>query len=297
MIRGILHRFSPLVEPLSLDEAYLDVSAHPGAPDALAEVIRALIFRKTKLTASAGIGPNKLIAKIASDLNKPNGQCEVTPEQVPEFMAVLPVRKLWGIGQVTEQKLERLGVTTCAHLQRFFAGGTLRALWEIRSRTLRSMPRDRRPPGRTGSRTKIAQQRGDLRQRSRNAGGMRGKATAIVRRTDGGAGPEGRRARGDEDFCEAEVQRFHPDHGGTRGVAVLCWRICDCCSPRDSRAPTSRYACWAWGCVLPRAKWPKHNSRCCERSGDTLVARGKRGDRSVAFRSGNHEPLFASSTA
>ncbi|MBA2269730.1 MAG: DNA polymerase IV [Chthoniobacterales bacterium] len=121
-IRAILHRFSHLVEPLSLDEAYLDVSAHPGAPGALAQVIRELIFRKTKLTASAGIGPNKLIAKIASDLNKPNGQCEVTPEQVSEFIAALPVRKLWGIGQVTEQKLERLGVTTCAELQRFTRG-------------------------------------------------------------------------------------------------------------------------------------------------------------------------------
>ena len=118
-IRAILHRFSSLVEPLSLDEAYLDVSDHPGAPAALAEVIRQLIFRKTRLTASAGIGPNKLIAKIASDLNKPDGQCVVTREEVPEFMKTLPVRKLWGIGAVTEGKLERLGVATCADLQRF----------------------------------------------------------------------------------------------------------------------------------------------------------------------------------
>ena len=81
VIRAILHRFTPLVEPLSLDEAYLDVSAHPGAPGPLAQVIRDLIFRKTKLTASAGIAPNKLVAKIASDLNKPNGQCEVAPER------------------------------------------------------------------------------------------------------------------------------------------------------------------------------------------------------------------------
>src|SRR5437588_4703025 len=72
VIRAVLHRFSPLVEPLSLDEAYLDITEHPGAPAAVAQVIRDLIFRKTKLTASAGIGPNKLIAKIASDLNKPN---------------------------------------------------------------------------------------------------------------------------------------------------------------------------------------------------------------------------------
>jgi DNA polymerase-4 len=119
VIRGILHRFTSLIEPLSLDEAYLDVTEHPGAPGSLAQVIRGTIFRKTKLTSSAGIGPNKLIAKIASEVNKPNGQFEVTPEQVPEFMEKLPVRKIWGIGEKTERKLEELGVKTCGQLQRF----------------------------------------------------------------------------------------------------------------------------------------------------------------------------------
>jgi DNA polymerase IV len=118
VIREILFRFTPLVEPLSLDEAYLDVTEHPGAPAPLAQVIRGLIFRKTRLTASAGIGPNKLIAKIASDLKKPNGQFEVKPEGVPEFMKELPVRKLWGIGEVTEQKLDKLGIATCGDMQR-----------------------------------------------------------------------------------------------------------------------------------------------------------------------------------
>jgi DNA polymerase IV len=119
IIRGILQRFTAVVEPLSLDEAYLDVTAHPGAPGPLAQVIRDMIFQRTKLTSSAGIGPNKLIAKIASEIKKPNGQFEVTPEEVPEFMAGLPVRKLWGIGEVTEQKLEQRGVKTCGDLQRF----------------------------------------------------------------------------------------------------------------------------------------------------------------------------------
>ena len=119
VIRGILHRFTPLIEPLSLDEAYLDVTEHPGAPGPLAQVIRGRIFRKTKLTSSAGIGPNKLIAKIASEINKPNGQFEVASEQVPEFMEKLPVRKIWGIGEKTERKLEELGAKTCSELQRF----------------------------------------------------------------------------------------------------------------------------------------------------------------------------------
>jgi DNA polymerase-4 len=119
VIRGILRRFTPLVEPLSLDEAYLDVTAHPAAPDLLAQEIRDIIFQKTKLTSSAGIGPNKLVAKIASEINKPNGQLEVTPEHVPAFMMKLPVRKIWGIGEKTERKLEELGVKTCDELQRF----------------------------------------------------------------------------------------------------------------------------------------------------------------------------------
>src|SRR5882724_4018719 len=119
IIREILFRFTPLVEPLSLDEAYLDVTDHPGAPAPLAQVIRGMIFRKTKLTSSAGIGPNKLIAKIASEINKPNGQFEVTPEEVPAFVGKLPVRKIWGIGEKTERKLEELGVKTCGELQHF----------------------------------------------------------------------------------------------------------------------------------------------------------------------------------
>src|SRR5205809_5839916 len=86
VIRGILYRFTSLIEPLSLDEAYLDVSGHPGAPGPLAQVIRGTIFREAKLTSSAGIGPNKLIAKIASKINKPNGEVELRPEEVSGFM-------------------------------------------------------------------------------------------------------------------------------------------------------------------------------------------------------------------
>ena len=118
VVREMMHRFTPLVETLSLDEAYLDVTANPRPPGPLAREIRDLIFKETKLTASAGVGPNKLVAKIASEINKPNGQYEVKPEKVPEFMEPLPVRKLWGIGAVTEEKLARAGVTTCGEMQR-----------------------------------------------------------------------------------------------------------------------------------------------------------------------------------
>jgi DNA polymerase-4 len=118
IIRGILHRFSPLIEPLSLDEAYLDVTAHPLPPGALATRIRKTILQTTKLTSSAGIGPNKLIAKIASGINKPNGQLEVRANEISSFMEKLPVRQIWGIGEKTERKLQELGVNTCGDLQR-----------------------------------------------------------------------------------------------------------------------------------------------------------------------------------
>ena len=121
VIRGILYRFTSLIEPLSLDEAYLDVTLHPSAPRfaGLAQAIRNTIFHETKLTSSAGVGPNKLIAKIASEINKPNGQFEVKPEDVSKFMKDLPVRKIWGIGEKSERRLEELGVKTCGELQRF----------------------------------------------------------------------------------------------------------------------------------------------------------------------------------
>ncbi|HYY13202.1 MAG TPA: DNA polymerase IV [Chthoniobacterales bacterium] len=119
VIRGILHRFSPVVEPLSLDEAYLDVTVIPQPAAALAQQIRAMIFQATKLTSSAGIGPNKLIAKIASGMKKPNSQVEVRPNEVGAFVHDLPVRQIWGIGEKTECKLRELDVKTCGELQRF----------------------------------------------------------------------------------------------------------------------------------------------------------------------------------
>ncbi len=117
-IREILHRFTPLVEPLSLDEAFLDVSPRDEDPAALAQIIRTLIFESTRLTASAGIAPNKMLAKIASDWNKPNGQFEIRQEDIPGFMETLPVQKLWGIGAKSAEKFERLGIRTCGELQR-----------------------------------------------------------------------------------------------------------------------------------------------------------------------------------
>lgn len=118
-IRAIFGRFTEMIEPLSLDEAYLDVSHLQSGAAAVAREIRAQIFEETGLTASAGISSNKLIAKIASDWNKPNGQHEVKPGEIPAFIAALPVGRLWGVGGKMRGKLTALGVETCADLQRF----------------------------------------------------------------------------------------------------------------------------------------------------------------------------------
>jgi DNA polymerase-4 len=116
-IREIFADFTEMIEPLSLDEAYLDVSHLGYDPAGVALELRERIFDETGLTASAGVAPNKLVAKIASDMNKPNGQCVVPAYEVPAFMERLPVRKLWGVGGVSAEKLERRGIRTCGQLQ------------------------------------------------------------------------------------------------------------------------------------------------------------------------------------
>ena len=119
-VRAVFSEYTPLVEPLSLDEAYLDVSHLPRPATEVAREIRARIFAVTGLTASAGVAPNKMLAKIASDLNKPNGQHTIKPGAVAAFMVDLPASKIHGIGEVTAKRLaDEIGVETCGQLQAF----------------------------------------------------------------------------------------------------------------------------------------------------------------------------------
>lgn len=114
-IRKIFLDYTELVEPLSLDEAYLDVTENKkGNPSAtmIALEIRKRIFETTGLTASAGISINKFIAKVASDINKPNGQKTIPPEEVLDFLEQLDIRKFYGVGKVTQEKMYRLGIFT-----------------------------------------------------------------------------------------------------------------------------------------------------------------------------------------
>ncbi len=119
-ILAIYRDYTPLVEPLSLDEAYVDVSGVDrcqGSATLMAQEIRARIHAEVGITASAGIGPNKFIAKVASDWNKPDGQFVVRPQDVDGFVAALPVKKIFGVGKVTAARLKRLGVETCGDLR------------------------------------------------------------------------------------------------------------------------------------------------------------------------------------
>jgi DNA polymerase IV len=138
---AIFERYTPLIEPLSLDEAFLDVTASVGlfgAPSEIARRIRQEIAAELSLPASAGIAPVKFVAKIASDLAKPNGQREVRAEEVVPVLAALPVSRLWGVGPKTEEALKRAGLKTIGDVaargveqleQRLGSQG--RHLWEL----------------------------------------------------------------------------------------------------------------------------------------------------------------------
>ncbi|NNH38761.1 DNA polymerase IV [Acinetobacter terrae] len=119
-IHHIFQRYTPLIEPLSLDEAYLDVTNNlqniPSATE-VAMRIREDIFQATGLTASAGVAPNKFLAKIASDWHKPNGICVIKPSQVQNFIQDLPLKKIPGVGKVTQEKLKILQLETLGDLQ------------------------------------------------------------------------------------------------------------------------------------------------------------------------------------
>ncbi len=119
-IRAIFEQFTDIIQPLSLDEAYLDVTQNKAgiaSATQVAEEIRRLIRAETGLTASAGVSYNKLIAKLASDQNKPDGLCVVRPHEGAAFIAKMPVRRIHGVGPVTAERMAKLGIETGADLR------------------------------------------------------------------------------------------------------------------------------------------------------------------------------------
>ena len=123
-IRNIMYSLTPHVEPLSLDEAYLEVTGltvHKGSATLMANWLRAQILQHTGLTASAGVSFNKMLAKTASDINKPNGTAIITPEDADAFISTLPIERFHGIGKATARRLHAMGVTNGADLRRMSA--------------------------------------------------------------------------------------------------------------------------------------------------------------------------------
>jgi DNA polymerase-4 len=121
-IRKIFREFSDIVEPVSLDEAYLDVTdskTDMASPEDIAIKIMERIWEETGLTASAGVSFNKFLAKVGSDFNKPNGITVIRPDEADEFIDKLPIRKFIGVGRVTERRMKKFGIETGADLKRF----------------------------------------------------------------------------------------------------------------------------------------------------------------------------------
>ncbi len=119
-VQAIFRAYTALIEPLSLDEAFLDVSmatACQGSATLMATEIRSRVRKELGITISAGIAPNKFLAKIASDWNKPDGQLTITPDEVADFVARLPVGKIFGVGSVTAGRMRKLGLETCGDLR------------------------------------------------------------------------------------------------------------------------------------------------------------------------------------
>ncbi|WP_240333805.1 DNA polymerase IV [Salinibacter ruber] len=149
-IREILREYTDLIEPLSLDEAYLDVTDPKKGPPSgtlVARRIREEIYEETGLTASAGVGPSKFVAKVASDQDKPDGLTVIRPEDQLDFIAGLPVGDFHGIGPVTEEKMQEMGIETGADLQDT-PEKTLRRRFGKRGGALQEVGHGRRRPPR-----------------------------------------------------------------------------------------------------------------------------------------------------
>ena len=116
----IFERYTQVIQPISLDEAFLDVTEcplHKGSATLIAQAIKNDIKAETGLTASAGVAPNKFLAKIASDWMKPDGIYVIPPENIESFVLNLPIEKIWGVGKVTAKKMHQFGIETCADIQ------------------------------------------------------------------------------------------------------------------------------------------------------------------------------------
>lgn len=148
-VMGVLRRYTELVEPLSIDEAFLDVTESApskGTPESMAASIKKEIREATGLTASVGVAPNKFLAKIASDLKKPDGLVVVEGKDIEAFLRDLPVSRLWGVGPKTEQRIHQMGIKTIGQLTSISRESLIRSLGSLGEHLYQlSRGRDERP--------------------------------------------------------------------------------------------------------------------------------------------------------
>jgi len=138
-IMSILREFTPLVEPVSIDEAYMDITGCEmlhGSPEEIAEKLKIKITSSVHLTCSVGLAPTKFLAKIASDLDKPDGLTVITEDRVQSFIESLPIRKVPGVGAMTHQKLDAMGIKTLGDVRRYSEAALLKRLGKFGKRLL-----------------------------------------------------------------------------------------------------------------------------------------------------------------
>ena len=179
----IFREYTDTIEPLSLDEAFLDVTGTTicqGSGTLIAQEIRQKVRQEIGITLSAGVAPNKFLAKIASDWNKPDGQFVITPDKVEAFILKLPIGKLFGVGKVTARKMDLLGIENCGDLQDY-TNFELVEMFGSFGETLYNLCRgidERRCPDRGA--TQINQRRAYLPRRSTKPGKLPGYASGII---------------------------------------------------------------------------------------------------------------------
>ena len=207
-IRAVFRDYTELVEPLSLDEAFLDVT-HLRSATLAAREIKARILAETGLTASAGISVNKMLAKIASDYRKPDGLFTIAPSEVEAFVAALPVERFFGIGAVTAERMHRMGIHTGADLRQWDEAALVQRFGKA-ARLLRLCARRRRAGGRTPPRAQVGRRRDDLRRRYRRPHTVEYGAGGRAR---GGVEPHSAsRVPGQDRRAETQIRRLPPDH-------------------------------------------------------------------------------------
>ena len=221
-VMAILGDYTPLVEPISIDEAFLDVTgteAHYGPPARLAQTIQDRIERELRLSASLGVAANKLVAKIASDYRKPHGITVVPPGEEAAFLAPLPIRRLWGVGEVTARELAKLGVETIGDLAAFLrwrnCAARFGAHW--RGAVARRAGVDDSPV--TPEHEEKSLSREETFAQDMQRSDPPAPRTAPAQRV-GGFSAAAARPGGAHDRAEAALRRFHdPDPAGDAGRA------------------------------------------------------------------------------